>query len=235
MIDLTDPVKSLRTGLGGSIPADEAKKPKLHSRLKPDSGKMRPTPPRPKPSVDLDSSSDDIKVIEIVSTSTSTPNTTRTVTSTPVPTTYTSTPALPKPWVSELKIPKSEPSFTKSEPISTKSETLPTKYEPMAPKSEPMPLSGSFTPKCLFVRPFEDDYSPIARPDSRPSSIPSSLVSPSVKFEAKVEAMEVSKVEVIEVGGGKVEDQDSDYESMSSDSSIKRESLCESLNKGRHK
>ena len=173
-----------------------------------------------KPSVDLDSSSDDIKVIEIVSSPAS-----RTVTSTCVPTSYsTSAPVTSVPT-----------SYSASTPVMAKQQQPPCVSELKIPKSEP--VSGAqLTPKCLFVRPFEDDYSPIVRPDSR-SSLP--MTSPTssrlTTRDVKIEAMEVvTKVDtsVAEVVTSKVEDQDSDYESMSSDSSVKRESLCgDGLNK----
>ena len=149
--------------------------------------------------VDLDSSGDDIKVIEIESAVTTTSTSLTCSTAVSMSTTdatstsvmCTSTP-LPSSGTSDIfqgtKIPKIEP------------------------KTEP---DASFTPKCLFVRPFEDDYSPI-RPESRYCEPSSGLRTQPLKFE---------------ISERKVDDQDSDYESMSSDSSIKRENMSDSLNK----
>ena len=154
--------------------------------------------------VDLDSSGDDIKVIEIDSAvTTSTTLTCTTAVSTSM-TVSSSTSVV----FSSTPIPSTAPSDT----------LLATKIPKIEPKTEP---DANFIPKCLFVRPFEDDYSPV-RPESR-SCEPSSGVSPSSGIRVQTLKFEISEK--------KVDDQDSDYESMSSDSSIKRESLCESLNK----
>ena len=169
--------------------------------------KVRP----PVINVDLDSSGDDIKVIEpYKSTSTYTTSSSSMMFS-------SSTSTSPGKMTAVTSLPKSSvtiPPYMSSTPVisAATTTTTPSDNTPKIPKSEPgecKPLA----PKCLFVRPFEDDYSPV-RPESGAAVSPPSR--PLVKLE---------------LDGRKVEDQDSDYESMSSDSSVKRESLSDSLNK----
>ena len=76
-------------------------------------------------------------------------------------------------------------------------------------------LTATSTPKKLFVRPFEDDYSvsPIAAPGEGEVE---------VMGELKVVRPE-SEIALEELSSQKEEQEDSDYESMSSDSSIKKE------------
>ena len=76
------------------------------------------------------------------------------------------------------------------------------------------------TPKKMFVRPFEDNYSPVL-PPSEHLDISASSLSPDK--EGKGSSTNVDLDDIV-----KPDDQDSDYESMSSDSSIKKEgsSLC---------
>ena len=78
------------------------------------------------------------------------------------------------------------------------------------------------TPKKMFVRPFEDNYSPILQP-SEHLDISASSLSPDK--EGKGGNTNVDLDDIV-----KPDDQDSDYESMSSDSSIKKEgsNLCPS-------
>ena len=94
---------------------------------------------------------------------------------------------------------------------------------PYVPKSKPslarvVDESNVSTPKKLFVRPFEDDYSPI-QPSSglgtaeEPLDISASSMSPNK--ECKQNGSNVDLDDIV-----KPDDQDSDYESMSSDSSI---------------
>ena len=71
------------------------------------------------------------------------------------------------------------------------------------------------TPKKMFVRPFEDNYSPIL-PPSEHLDISASSLSPDK--EGKGSNTNVDLDDIV-----KPDDQDSDYESMSSDSSIKKE------------
>ena len=76
-------------------------------------------------------------------------------------------------------------------------------------------LTATSTPKKLFVRPFEDDYSvsPIAAPGEGEVE---------VMGELKVKT-EMGEIALEELGSQKEEQEDSDYESMASDSSIKKE------------
>ena len=90
-------------------------------------------------------------------------------------------------------------------------------------------LDRASTPKKLFVRPFEDDYSPIQPPSGlgsaeEPLDISGSSLSPNK--EGKQNGTNVDLDDIVK----HCDDQDSDYESMSSDSSIKKEGsvLCPS-------
>ena len=87
-------------------------------------------------------------------------------------------------------------------------------------------VSSVSTPKKMFVRPFEDDYSPIhpasgLAPSEEHLDISASSLSPDK--ECKQSNTNVDLDDIV-----KPDDQDSDYESMSSDSSIKKEGslLC---------
>ena len=75
-------------------------------------------------------------------------------------------------------------------------------------------LTATSTPKKLFVRPFEDDYSvsPIAAPSEG-----------EVEVTGEVKVKTESGIVLEELASQKEEQEDSDYESMSSDSSIKKE------------
>ena len=102
---------------------------------------------------------------------------------------------------------------------------------PYVPKSNRgMPdRSSTSTPKKLFVRPFEDDYSPIQPPSGLGTSeepLDIAASSPSPNKDCKQNVTSGDNVEFDDIV--KPDDQDSDYESMSSDSSIKKEGsiLC---------
>ena len=90
-------------------------------------------------------------------------------------------------------------------------------------------VNTASTPKKLFVRPFEDDYSPIQPQSSglgsaeEPLDISASSLSPNKECSKQGENSNVDLDDIV-----KPDDQDSDYESMSSDSSIKKEGsvLC---------
>ena len=84
---------------------------------------------------------------------------------------------------------------------------------PYTPKPRPRDrasVTAMSTPKKLFVRPFEDDYSPIKEEGEQEQE---------VKVEVKKEPGDVSLEDIVRPE----EQEDSDYESMSSDSSIKKE------------
>ena len=93
-------------------------------------------------------------------------------------------------------------------------------------------VTSASTPKKLFVRPFEDDYSPIQPQSSglgsaeEPLDISASSLSPNK--DCKQGESSETNVDLDDIV--KPDDQDSDYESMSSDSSIKKEGsvLCPS-------
>ena len=92
---------------------------------------------------------------------------------------------------------------------------------PYVPKQRAKPTVSVSTPKKMFVRPFEDDYSPV---------LPASGLTPSEDHE-DISAASLSTHKGCKEGSTNVDlddivkpdDQDSDYESMSSDSSIKKE------------
>ena len=139
-----------------------------------------------------------------------------------------------------------------STPLSSSVMSFSDSLTPRVPKSEPGVVvavssceSGAkpLAPKCLFVRPFEDDYSPV-RPAAGGAAgsptTPAAVLSRPLKLEdgpltppGKGKSDEADrKLEDQPPAAGKAEDQDSDYESMASDSSIKRDSLSDtSLNK----
>merc|ERR1711892_936192 len=103
-----------------------------------------------------------------------------------------------------------------------------TPYVPK-PRVSPTKMSdeaNASTPKRMFVRPFEDDYSPI-QPSSGlcPSEEPLLDISAS-SLSPNKDMKQMTNVELDDII--KPDDQDSDYESMSSDSSIKKEGsiLC---------
>ena len=85
------------------------------------------------------------------------------------------------------------------------------------------------TPKKLFVRPFEDDYSPVQPPSGLGSSEePLDISGSSLSSNKEGKQSTGTNVDLDDIV--KPDDQDSDYESMSSDSSIKKEGsvLCPS-------
>ena len=95
------------------------------------------------------------------------------------------------------------------------------------PRTRPSEPSSVSTPRKLFVRPFEDDYSPIQPPSGlgsaeEPLDISASSLSPN-KEGKQNGSTNVDLDDIV-----KPDDQDSDYESMSSDSSVKKEGslLC---------
>ena len=100
---------------------------------------------------------------------------------------------------------------------------------PYVPRPRPRPSEPSSvsTPRKLFVRPFEDDYSPIQPPSGlgsaeEPLDISASSLSPNKECKQNG-STNVDLDDIV-----KPDDQDSDYESMSSDSSVKKEGslLC---------
>ena len=84
------------------------------------------------------------------------------------------------------------------------------------------------TPKKLFVRPFEDDYSPIQPPSGCGSGSEEPLDISGSSLGPNKEDKQTNNVDLDDIV--KPDDQDSDYESMSSDISIKKEGsvLCPS-------
>ena len=92
--------------------------------------------------------------------------------------------------------------------------------------------SRASTPKKLFVRPFEDDYSPIHPPQSGLGSTeePLDISGSSLSSNKEDKQNSGTNVDLDDIVKPLCEDQDSDYESMSSDSSIKKEGsvLCPS-------
>merc|ERR1711892_156053 len=102
-----------------------------------------------------------------------------------------------------------------------------TPYVPK-PRVSPTKMSdeaNASTPKRLFVRPFEDDYSPI-QPSSGLCSSEEPLEISAPSLSPNKDMKQMTNVELDDII--KPDDQDSDYESMSSDSSIKKEGsiLC---------
>ena len=94
---------------------------------------------------------------------------------------------------------------------------------PYTPKQRPRPGDNSdhrtSTPKKMFVRPFEDDYSPIpatVNGDKSLEDLSSTNGDDSVNKDCAKNNIDLEDCV-------KPEDQDSDYESMSSDSSVKKD------------
>jgi len=108
--------------------------------------------------------------------------------------------------------------------------TTASRCTPYVPKPRVSPTkvsdeSNVSTPKRLFVRPFEDDYSPI-QPSSGLCSSEEQLDISTPSLSPNKDMKPITNVELDDII--KPDDQDSDYESMSSDSSIKKEGsiLC---------
>lgn len=109
--------------------------------------------------------------------------------------------------------------------------TTASRCTPYVPKPRVSPAkisdeSNASTPKRLFVRPFEDDYSPIQPLSGLCSSEEPLLDISATSLSPNKDMKQITNVELDDII--KPEDQDSDYESMSSDSSIKKEGsiLC---------